>query len=348
MRDLGERAVLAARRHDDPALIGTALMRRWTTLGLEQFAERQAVADEAVALDRQHGLPADIRASAYLMAGLAAMDGLDLAGAEAAMDVARTEAERCGRPAIVTEVGWFEALVHLAAGRSHEAEARALATYDLYRRTRALNADTILAGILLGARADSGRLDQLLEMTSSLAREGVYTFVARACMAWAGAEGGHEDMARKVVLSPAELARTTPDYLQRATFVGTAYAWWHLGIHADAAEALAARLRPWANRVAFPGSTGPFLGPVTLALARLAHLAGDRGEALRRIADTVATCERVGYPTWLARALADQADWLAGSPDPADQAAAEAVRGRAVTVALASGCVPARRRLGLD
>ena len=166
-------------------------------------------------------------------------------------------------------------------------------------------------------------------------------------MAWAGAEGGHEDMARKVVLSPADLARTTPDYLQRATFVGTAYAWWHLGIHADAAASLAVRLRPWSDRVAFPGSTGPFLGPVTLALARLADLAGDRAEALHWIAETVAICERVGYPTWLARALADQAEWLATSPDAADQAAAGAVRERAVAAAQASGCVPALRRLGL-
>jgi hypothetical protein len=346
MRDLGERAVAAARRHEDPALIGTALMRRWTTLGLEQYAERQAVADEVVALDREHGLPADIRASGYLMAGLAAMDRLDVMGAEEAMEMARAAAERCGRPAIVTEVGWFEALVHLARGRSQEAEARAVATYDLYRRTRSLNADTILAGILLGARADHGGLDHLLEMTSSLARNGVYTAVARACMAWAGAEGGHEDLARKVVLSPADLARTTPDYLQRATFVGTAYAWWHLGIHADAAAPLAERLRPWSDRVAFPGSTGPFLGPVTLALARLADLAGDPAEARHWIAETVATCER-GYPTWLARALTDQAEWLARSPEPADQAAVGAVRDRAVAAARASGCVPALRRLGI-
>ena len=102
-----------------------------------------------------------------------------------------------------------------------------------------------------------------------------------------------------------------------------------------------------ADRVAFPGSTGPFLGPVTLALARLADLAGDDAEARRWIAEAVAICERAGYPTWLARALADQAELLARSPDAADQAAADAVRERAVAAAQAAGCVPVLRRLGV-
>ena len=49
---LGEAAVAAARRHEDPALVATALMRRWATLAPADFAERQAVADEVLALDR--------------------------------------------------------------------------------------------------------------------------------------------------------------------------------------------------------------------------------------------------------------------------------------------------------
>ena len=43
--------------------------------------------------------------------------------------------------------------MHLAAGRPEEAETVALTVYDLYRRTRNLNADTILTGVLCGLAA---------------------------------------------------------------------------------------------------------------------------------------------------------------------------------------------------
>jgi hypothetical protein len=342
---LGEAAVAAARRHDDPALVATALMRRWTTLIPHHFAARRAVADEVLALDQAHGLPPDARATGYFMVGLAAMDAVDLAGAEEATAVARVAAERCGRSAIITEIGWFETLVHLAAGRPGEAETVALTTYDLYRRTRSLNADTILTGVMLGARADQGRLDTLLGMPL-IGASGPLDLVARACTAWAAAEAGHEAVARTAVPHPSDLARAPSDYLERATLVATAYAWWHLGIHAEAAETVAARLRPTSERVAFPGSTAPFLGPVALALARLADLAGDEAEARRRSAEAVAICERAGFPTWLARALADQAELLARSPDADDRDRADEVRARAVAAAQAAGCVPVLKRLG--
>ena len=98
--------------------------------------------------------------------------------------------------------------------------------------------------------------------------------------------------------------------------------------------------------MAFPGSTAPFLGPVALALARLADLAGDGPEARRRIAEAVAICERAGFSTWLARAQADQAEVLARWPDAADRDRADEVRARAVTAAQAAGCVPVLKRLG--
>ncbi len=344
---LGEAAVAAARRQEDPALVATALMRRWTTLIPDRFADRQAVADEVLALDRADGLPPDARATGYFMVGLAAMDAVDLAGAEEALAIARMAAERCGRSAIITEVGWFETLVHLAAGRPEDAEAVALTTYDLYRRTRSLNADTILTGVLLGARADRGRLDTLVQLPL-IGATGPLALVARACTAWATAEAGYEAVARTAVPHPADLARAPWDYLERATLVATAYAWWHLGIHADAAETVAARLRPTSDRVAFPGSTAPFLGPVSLALGRLADLVGDGAEARRWAAEAVATSERARFPTWWARALADQAEFLARSDDPADRAAAPAVRQRAREAADAASCVPVQRRLGGD
>jgi hypothetical protein len=170
--------------------------------------------------------------------------------------------------------------------------------------------------------------------------------VARACTAWAAAEAGHDAVARTAVPHPSDLARAPSDYLERATLVAAAYAWWHLGIHAEAAETVAARLRPTSERVAFPGSTAPFLGPVALALTRLADLAGDDAEARRRSAEAVAICERAGFPTWLARALADQAELLARSPDADDRDRADEVRARAAAAAQAARCVPVLKRLG--
>ena len=109
-----------------------------------------------------------------------------------------------------------------------------------------------------------------------------------------------------------------------------------------------AALRPFAGRLAFPGSTAPCLGPVSLALARLAALAGEDAEARHWAAEAVAVCERERMPTWLARALADQGRILAASSDPADRVAADAVYGRAVAVAEAAGCRPVLRQLTGD
>jgi hypothetical protein len=60
-----------------------------------------------------------------------------------------------------------------------------------------------------------------------------------------------------------------------------------------------ARLRRVADRVAFRGSTAPFLGPVAPGLSRLAALGGDDAEARHWVGRAVATCERAGFRTWL-------------------------------------------------
>jgi hypothetical protein len=285
-----------------------------------------------------------VRATGWLMVGLAAIDTVDVAGAEAAAARAREAAERSGRPAVLTELGWFESLLHLVRGRPAEAEAAAFATYDLYRRTRRLNADTILTGVLLGARADQGRVDELVaDLDPSSA--GQFALVYRACISWASAEAGLSDVSRSVLLTPADIARVPDDYFRRATFVATAHAWWHLGVYGDAVHTIAAGLEPYPQRLAFPGSTGPFVGPVALAMGRLAALAGDRESALAWVERSAALCERAGMPTWLARSLADQGGLLASSPDSSRRAAADAVLERALAVARQAGCRPVERAL---
>jgi DNA-binding SARP family transcriptional activator len=341
---LADVAVTAARRNGDPSLIGIALLRRWPTLGPNRFADREALAAEMVELDRCGGLNVHVRATGWLMVGLAAIDTVDIAAAEAAAARAREAAERSGRPAVLTELGWFESLLHLVRGRPVQAEAAAFATYDLYRRTRRLNADTILTGVLLGARADQGRVDELVaDLDPSGA--GQFALVYRACISWASAEAGLSDVSRSVLLTPADIARVPDDYFRRATLVATAHAWWHLGVHGDAVDTIAAGLDAYPQRLAFPGSTGPFLGPVALAMGRLAALGGDGEAALAWVERSAALCERAGMPTWLARSLADQGRLLAASPDSSRRAAAAAVLDRALAVARQAGCRPVERAL---
>ena len=264
--------------------------------------------------------------------------------AEAAAAQASDAAARAGRAALITEAGWFQALVHQARGRPEDAEAVALTTYDLYRRTRNLNAETILSGVLIGVRADQGRVEELRDL-AKLALSGPFALVYRACLSQAAGEAGLLDVARSTVLSPADLGRVPADYFMRATLVSTAHTWWHLGIHADAAEVIAGALRPVSTRLAFPGSTAPFVGPIALALARLAALVGDDAEARRWAGEAVAVSERAGVPMWLARALADHGRLLAGSPDAQERAQADAVLGRAFAVATEANCQPVLRLL---
>ena len=343
-RMLGQEAVAAARRSGDPVLLATQLVRQWVTLGPMRYEERQAIAAEVERLDRDHGLPDSVRSTCYLMVGLAAFDNVDLVTAESAMLRSRQMAERADRPALITEVGWFESLIHLARGRPDQAGEVALAAYDLYRRTRRANAETLLSGILVGARADQGRVEELLG-TLDLTSTGTFALAYRASLGHAAAEAGLTDLARSLVLAPAEVTDLPRDYIQRATLVASAYTWWHLGVHEEAAGALARALLPLAERLSFPGSSGPFLGPVSLALGRLAVLAGDHDEGVRWLSEAVATCDKAGMPTWLARALADLGRTMRSSSDPGERAEGEAVLQRALSVAQSSGCAPVLRQL---
>jgi hypothetical protein len=287
---LADAALNAARRNGDPNLIAVALLRRWPTLGPNRFADREALAAELVELDRCGRLNVHVRATGWLMVGLAAIDTVDVGAAEAAAVRARDAAERSGRPAVLTELGWFESLLHLVRGRADEAEAAVFATYDLYRRTRRLNADTILTGVLLGARADQGRVEELVGDLDP-AGAGQFALVYRACISWAAAEAGLVDCARSAVLTPVDVARVPDDYFRRATLVATAHAWWHLGIYGDQVDSVVRGLEAYPQRLAFPGSTGPFLGPVALAMGRLAALAGDHDAALGWMDRALTLCE---------------------------------------------------------
>ena len=138
-------------------------------------------------------------------------------------------------------------------------------------------------------------------------------------------------------------SRATTSSGQR--FVGSAHAWWHLGIHAESAEAVAARLRPFADRVAFPGSTGPFLGTggPRPGQARRPRRRRRRSPSLDRRRRRHLRSRRA--PDVAGPRLADEAELLARSPDAGERAAAGEVRGRALAVAEAAGCVPVLRRL---
>ena len=212
----------------------------------------------------------------------------------------------------MTEVGWFLALVHAVRGRLEEAEAVALHTYDLYRRTRNRNADAILEACLLGIRADQGRVDEILDTTDPMAA-GPFTAISRACVAAFAAEAGRRALARDVMLTPADVARLPDDYFRQGAIVATAQAWWHLDAHRGATGPLISLLEPTSHLLSYPGSTGPCLGPVALALARLHGLAGDTDTARRWAERAVDQCRRSRLPTWLARADADLARITAGA-----------------------------------
>jgi DNA-binding winged helix-turn-helix (wHTH) protein len=300
---VARRAVALARAAGDPDALQDALYTLHFSIGgPEGLAEREALAREIEAV-----ASASKSADRSLIALLdTATDRFELGDRPGALRL-RAAARRVAGARPHLGMRWhlevYDTGVALLEGRLGEVEARAQAALSLgvraahpYARACA-NAHRAL---LARARGESEAL--LTALAPALrAREGPTHWV-KAVVARAELEAGrpHDARARFDELAAHGFADVPRNLRWTATLVEIA----HLCAELEAeqqADALHALLAPYADHHAVLPLAICYGGPVSYALARLAELRGERGEARERYDEALAACAQIGAQTVRAR-----------------------------------------------
>jgi hypothetical protein len=227
---------------------------------------------------------------------------------------ARALAEVTGAPALITQIDFFRASLMIGRGELGAAESLIEDTYELYRRTRRWAADAFRAAYLITVWVEQERLDDILA-AAPVILESQYAPAFGEAIAFGCLELGAADVAAPIVVE-------TPPLFDSWMLLGIAAVAAHNRVtvgDTTAAEALRPVLRPYSGRMAVPG-TGPNLGDVDLALARIERLLGDDDAALDHLDRSVGLLTRAGQRGWLVRALLERHD-LTGAPADLDAAA---------------------------
>jgi hypothetical protein len=309
-RSVGDRDLLARTLHK-------RIQAMWRA---STFAERRDAVDELVALIDT--LPADTDREAlgcYCRASVSWEEG-DIGLTLDLVTRAQELAAITGTPALVTQLGFMESVVRTARGEVQRAERLVEDAYDLYRRTRRWSAEPFRSGHRLLGLVEMDRLDEV-ELIAPDLLVSDYGPVFAECVAFAFHELGAPELAREITPEVPEL----PDaWLFLGAATGAAHNRVGLG-DLDGARLLASQLAPYSGRFAVIG-TGPALGDVDLALARIALLEGDADRAAHLLDRSVDLLERGGAVPWLVRALLERHALRADPADLERAAAALATR----------------------
>jgi DNA-binding SARP family transcriptional activator len=331
---LATEALAVARRAAEPVALARALIaREWTAMHPDGIAERLELADEVLAVAREHGL-AYPRAMGQLFRFMALLERGELPAAASALAAARSV--RAGAAARwVTE---FYAASHtLLLGRLQEAEEQALAAVERGREA-GLPDSLLLAGTRgqLGAiRLLQGRLGEIEQPLRELSDAQPQMPAWHALLARLEADAGDAEAAARradaALRSP--LLRTSRDQQWSTVMVLLADVYSALGDRAAAALVLA-RLRPYSGLVTW--NTACSLGPFDLAIGRLEHMLGRPEDAERHLRAAVELCERMDAQAYLAIARHELAAVLL-----------RARRHSGLAQRLAAGAADAAARLGV-
>jgi len=291
-------ALQIARQLDDPDLLARTLHKRIQALWrAATFEARRDAVEELLALAETTPDDTDRQALAwYGAASISWEDGDVLLTAER-VGRARGLAARTGTPALVTQLGFMEAAVLQARGEVQSADDLIEDAYELYRRTRRWAAEPFRAGHRLLGLMEHDRLDEVVAL-APLLMESVYGAVFGECVAYAFHELGASELAPAVTADQPVL---TDAWLFLGAATGAVHNRVSLG-DMEVARALGAQLAPYAGRLAVVG-TGPCLGSVDMALARIAQADGDEGAARAHLDASIDLLTRGGSVPWLVRSL---------------------------------------------
>ena len=326
-----------ARAAGHPDTLVLALSQRFRALWRDCLVDEQDdIGAELVVTLEAGGVTPGFAAVAHLVVAVLALSHADRRAFELHLSAARADADRSRLPGLLSQVGWAEVAWLAARGQYDDALVLARDVDRLYRRARGWQADDILGAFELSIAVDRGTLADHLPQAHALV-DGGFASTAREVVAWMLVEDGQLDDARALVGPAGTVPDPAPDWLWLETVTAAAHVRASLG-DTPACAALFERLLPFAGRCDV--TTGPFLGGVDLALARLADVLGDHTAARHYAAGAVGMLEALDTPPALARALVVQGSLLAAADDPADREQAPVVLDRAHRIAESIGLVP--------
>jgi len=314
-------ALRLARATGDPHVVALTLHKRNQALWAPAtLAERSEAAEELLTLVEAPGADFGPDLESLALFGAASVEWeVGDPRVHDRMERARTLAVVTRAPALLTQIDFFRTALLIGRGEVKAAIQLVEDTYELYRRTRRWAADVFRAAFLTVAWMEMGRLDDIVAVAPDILGS-QYAAAFGEAVAFAYLENGAPERA-------APLLTELPPMFDSWMLLGVAA----VGAHnratvgdRDGARALYDVLLPYSGRMAVPGS-GPALGDVDLALARVERLLGDEQSARHHLDRSVDLLTRAGNRPWLARALLERHELMG---DPADlTAAADVVAG---------------------
>jgi DNA-binding SARP family transcriptional activator len=314
-------AETAARASGDPDVLARVLNNITAPMRPDQLEQRRAQALEIIELVERHGLSADLAfVGQHHLAGLS-LESADLPAFEAAIERAARAREGVAGPRLLAQQLWIEATLAVMTGRYEDAAALGERSHELHRLGRHYDAAVLYLAGIAAVAIDRGGLEDMIPFMMETADESAYGRTTAESMAFGMLEFGRADLATKLV------ARFGPDDPIPSDW-STLFCL-NAGLHVRVelgdrvgADSLAAQLAPYSERWTNAGTSPISIGPAAMSLARYAAMCGDDGAARRLFERSVAICEAMRAPAWLARSLTFQGQYLVEVGDAAVGAAA--------------------------
>ncbi len=298
--DISAEAVATARQIGDVEVLGRALHKRNQTLWrAATMPARRAAADEAATLIADPAISPELRADAEVGIASVCWDLGDVAAARGHMLIARELAERLSSAALLPQSDYFLGAIAAfkgdlaAAGTLMRGGQQPLPPHPTMGSRRHLHGHGHRS--CGSTRAGSPEIDA----NAHLVLESPYGPWFGEGYATVLVEQGRLEEAAHVVragLPPLIDCWMYPGILALAAQVRTA-----LG-DVESSLTLREHLAPYAGRLACCG-TGPAIGDIDLALARIERLLGDEEAALRHANASVDLLARAGAGPYLVRSL---------------------------------------------
>jgi tetratricopeptide (TPR) repeat protein len=295
--DLSADALAMARRLEDPRLLGEALIARvLAMIGVqEHFDEVGRLIAEALLLPNGASDALGYEVLAHYLAVLINLSRGETLAAEASLEHGLALSEELGLRVPRVQLQWVHVVLTQWRGDHTGAEALIEATHREHEQTELFYSDGSRAQLLLWLRWEQGRVHEEPAAMAVMSRLGL----SAVWEATALIERDRLEEAREVLEAPGAL-RPEPRswaWLGNTTFaahlVADTGAVLHLG-------RLRAELTPYADLVAAVSGLG-MAGPVSLALGRLAAMAGDDAEARQLYDGALQLVDRAASPTWATR-----------------------------------------------
>jgi hypothetical protein len=334
---LSEEAVAMARRLGDRATIASTLSARYLTLwGPENSLQRLQIATDVVALGEEaRDRELVLRGHDWRIVSL--MELGDWVGADIELAIHARLADELRDPLHRWQVPLYQAGRAMLDGRLLDAERFAGEAFATGRGAQAQNAAQLYAVQLFALRTDQDRLSEVEQSLEEFARRYPAAPVWRAASAFAQAQLGRLDAARRAFegLCAGGLAEVPRDGEWLSTVALLVRVGERLG-DADRSAELGRLLSPYADRAVITGRGAICQGPVSRFVAMAAATAGSDDEAIAHYEAALETARRWGAEPLAAAIRLELADVLerAGGAD----ALVEDLRGDGIEAA---------RRIGL-